>query len=68
MYKSLVSKLFRSTAETKAEPDPLEESRSVMTLFAILGNTGILCSFSLAVEKITGKYLNYQDKSSHRGL
>ena len=53
MYES--SQFYRATTGIRSGPDPLNESKFVMTFLTILRVMEILCSFRLVVEGKTGK-------------
>ena len=55
MYESLGSQFFRTTTGIQSGPDAFDESRFVMTSLTILGVMEILCSFTLVLERKTGK-------------
>ena len=49
------SQFFRTTTGIQSRPDVFDESRFVMTFLTILGVMEILCSFTLLLERETGK-------------
>ena len=55
MYESLGSQFFRTNTGIQSGPDAFDESRFVMTSLTILGVMEILCSFTLVLERKTGK-------------
>ena len=57
MYESSLSQFFRTTTGILLAQDASDRSRLVITFLTHLGDTKILCSFRLVLQKKTGKQI-----------